>query len=81
LQLSLPNGAVATDRNQWRVICGFEIPIVTKETPTSSRQDIWAELRYGTEASYVQNFMEIPDKQMKQTIKEKNKDVQSDQPA
>jgi hypothetical protein len=39
---------MAADRNQWRAVCGSKIPSATKETPTSSRQDIWAELRYGT---------------------------------
>jgi hypothetical protein len=38
---------MAADRNQWRAICGSKMPIATKETPTSSRQDIWAKLRYG----------------------------------
>jgi hypothetical protein len=39
---------IAADRNQWRAVCGSKIPSATKETPTSSRKDIWAELRYGT---------------------------------
>jgi hypothetical protein len=30
-----------------RVICGSITPSTTKETPTSSRQDIWAKLQYG----------------------------------
>jgi hypothetical protein len=39
---------MAADRNQWRAICGSKMPSAIKATPTSSRQDIWAELRYGT---------------------------------
>jgi hypothetical protein len=39
---------MAADRNQWRAICSSKMPSATKETPTSSRQDIRAELRYGT---------------------------------
>jgi hypothetical protein len=39
---------ITADRNQWRTVCGSVGPSATKETPTSSRQDIWAELRYGT---------------------------------
>jgi hypothetical protein len=35
------------DRNQWRAVCGSKMPIATKQTPTSSRQDTRAELRYG----------------------------------
>jgi hypothetical protein len=31
---------MAADRNQWRAICGSKMPIATKETPTSSRQNI-----------------------------------------
>jgi hypothetical protein len=42
---------MAADRNQWRADCGFKMPSATKETPTYSRQDIWAELRYGTVTS------------------------------
>jgi hypothetical protein len=38
---------MAADKNKWRAICGFKTPSTTKETPTSSRQDIWAKLRYG----------------------------------
>jgi hypothetical protein len=38
---------MVADQNQWRAVCGSEKPSATKETPTSSRQDIWAELRYG----------------------------------
>jgi hypothetical protein len=38
---------MAADRNQWRAICGSKAPSTTKETPTSSRQDIWAALRCG----------------------------------
>jgi hypothetical protein len=41
------NQLLAADRNQWRAICGSKTPSTTKETPTSSRQDIWAKLRYG----------------------------------
>jgi hypothetical protein len=32
------------------------MPSSTKETPASSQQDTWAELRYGTEPSWVQNL-------------------------
>jgi hypothetical protein len=39
---------LASDRNQWRAICSFKMPSATKETPIFSRQDNWAELRYGT---------------------------------
>jgi hypothetical protein len=39
---------MAADQNQWRAVCGSKIPSATKETPTSSRQDIRAVLRYGT---------------------------------
>jgi hypothetical protein len=39
---------MAADRNQWRAVCGSKIPSSTKEKPTSSRQDISAELRYST---------------------------------
>jgi hypothetical protein len=38
---------LASDRNQWRAICGSKTPSTTKETPTFSRQDIRAKLRYG----------------------------------
>jgi hypothetical protein len=38
---------MAADRNQWRAVCGSKMPSATKETPTFSRQDLWAELRYG----------------------------------
>jgi hypothetical protein len=38
---------MAADRNQWRAVCGPEMPSATKETPTSSRQEIWAQLRNG----------------------------------
>jgi hypothetical protein len=31
---------IAADRNQWRAICGSKMLSATKETPTSSRQDI-----------------------------------------
>jgi hypothetical protein len=39
---------MAAQRNQWLAVCGSKMPNATKETPTFSRQDIWAELRYGT---------------------------------
>jgi hypothetical protein len=35
---------MTADRNQWRAVCGSKTPSATKETPTSSQQDIWAEL-------------------------------------
>jgi hypothetical protein len=38
---------MAADRNQWRAVCGSKMPSATKETPKSSRQDIWTKLRYG----------------------------------
>jgi hypothetical protein len=47
---------IGADRNQWRVICGSKMPSATKETPTSSRQDIWVELRYVTKPSLVQKL-------------------------
>jgi hypothetical protein len=55
-QMSLLNCARWHDRNQWRTICGSKISSATKETPTSSRQDIRAELRYGTIPSWVQKL-------------------------
>jgi hypothetical protein len=46
---------MAADRNQWRAaVCGYKMPSGTKETSSSSRQDIWAELRYGIIPSSVQ---------------------------
>jgi hypothetical protein len=47
---------MAADRNQWRAICGSKMPSATKETPTSSRQDIRVVLRYGTILSWVQKL-------------------------
>jgi hypothetical protein len=47
---------MAADRNRWRAICGSKTPNTTKETPTSSRQDIWAKLRYGNVPSLVQKL-------------------------
>jgi hypothetical protein len=47
---------MAANRNQWRAICGSKPPSTTKETPTSSRQDIWAKLRNGTVPSWVQKL-------------------------
>jgi hypothetical protein len=35
---------VGLRRDQLRAVCGSEGPSATKETPASSRQDIWAEL-------------------------------------
>jgi hypothetical protein len=46
------------------------MPSTTKETPTSSRQDIWAELRYGTAPHGQKTYMEIPDEQTKRTKEE-----------
>jgi hypothetical protein len=61
---------------QWRAVWSSIIPNATKEAPTSSRQDIWAELRYGTVPSQVKNFnTEIPDGQVKRTKKEKGHSV------
>jgi hypothetical protein len=39
---------ITADRSQWRDVYGSKEPSATKETPTSSRQGIWAELSYGT---------------------------------
>jgi hypothetical protein len=39
---------MAADRNRWRAVCGSKMSSATKETPTSQRQEILAELRYGT---------------------------------
>jgi hypothetical protein len=39
---------IAADRCKWRAAFGSKMPRATKETPTSSHQDIWAELRYST---------------------------------
>jgi hypothetical protein len=47
---------MAPDRSHWRAICGSKTPRTTKETPTSSRQDNWAELRYGNLPSWVQKL-------------------------
>jgi hypothetical protein len=47
---------MVADRNQWRALEGSKTPSTTKETPTSSRQDIWAELRYGIIPSWIQRF-------------------------
>jgi hypothetical protein len=47
---------ILAGRIQWRAVCGSKMPIATKETPTSSRQDIWAELRYETAPSLVQEL-------------------------
>jgi hypothetical protein len=47
---------IAADRNQWRAVCGSKMPSATKETPTSSQEDIWAELRYGNVPSWVQKL-------------------------
>jgi hypothetical protein len=35
------------DRDQWRAVYGSKTPSTTKGTPTSIRQNIWAQLRYG----------------------------------
>jgi hypothetical protein len=47
---------IAADRNQWRAVCGSKMLSATNETPASSRQDIWAELRYGTLPSGVKKL-------------------------
>jgi hypothetical protein len=47
---------IAADRNLWCAVCGSKMPSASKETPTSSRQDIWAELPYGNVPSWVQKF-------------------------
>jgi hypothetical protein len=47
---------MAADQNQWRATCSSKMPSATEETPTSSRQDIWAELRYGTIPSWLQKL-------------------------
>jgi hypothetical protein len=69
-------------------VCDSEILSATKETPTFPRQDIWAELRYGTKnlirikIYFIRTKMcsEIPGKQLKR-IKKDKKHIQSDQPA
>jgi hypothetical protein len=43
-QLSFSNGARFQLIDINGAICGSKMPSATKETPTSSRQDIWAEL-------------------------------------
>jgi hypothetical protein len=47
---------ITADQNQWRAVCDSKMPSATKETLVSSRQDIWAELRYGTALSQVQKL-------------------------
>jgi hypothetical protein len=47
---------MAADRNQWRAICSSKTPSTTIETPISSRQDIWAKIRYGNVPSWVQKL-------------------------
>jgi hypothetical protein len=65
---------MAADRNQWQAICVSKTPSTTKETPTSSRQDIWAKLRYRNIPSRVQKLprkIQIS-KQNEQKEREKN---------
>jgi hypothetical protein len=73
LQVSLPNGErlrlIAIDGVLLEVLKG---PSAIKETTTSSRQDIWAELRYVNEPLSTQIYSEIPVEQMKRTKKERN---------
>jgi hypothetical protein len=53
---------ISTDRGQGHAACGSKMPSATEETPTSTRQDIWAEPRYGTVPSKAQKLTgEIPD--------------------
>jgi hypothetical protein len=47
---------MAADRNQWRAICGSKMPSTTEETPTSPRQDIWAQLRNGNVPLWVEKL-------------------------
>jgi hypothetical protein len=47
---------IAADRNQWRAISGSKMTNATKVTPTSSRQVIWAELRYGAIPIWVRKL-------------------------
>jgi hypothetical protein len=47
---------VTADRRQLRAVCSSNDPSATKESPTSSRQDIRAELRRGPEPSEVQKL-------------------------
>jgi hypothetical protein len=75
---------MVADRNQWRAVCGSKKPSTTKETLTSSRQDIWAELRapirHYTLIS-TKTYTEAPDVQTKRTEMNEKKYIQSDQPA
>jgi hypothetical protein len=56
---------MAADQNQWRDLYCSELLSMTTATPTSSRQDIWVELWYGTSS-------EIPDERIERTKIEKN---------
>jgi hypothetical protein len=47
---------IAADRNQWRAICDSKMPNATKETPTSSRQDIWGELKSSQVKLLITNY-------------------------
>jgi hypothetical protein len=73
---------IAADRNQWRAICGSKMPGATKETPTSSRQDIWAEvsIRHFTIMS-TKTYTENPDEQNKMNKNKRKKYIKSNQPA
>jgi hypothetical protein len=68
---------MAADRNQWRSICGSKTPSTTKETPTSSSQDIWASLRYGDVPSGVQKLTRKLQMSKKNEQKERNKNTYS----
>jgi hypothetical protein len=43
-ELPWVNVQMTADRKKWRAIDGSKTPSTTKETPISSRQDIWAHL-------------------------------------
>jgi hypothetical protein len=72
---------MAADWNQWCAICGSKMPSATKETPLSSRQDIWTEHRYGTVPSWVQKLKRKLQMSKQNEQKEREKYIQSDQPA
>jgi hypothetical protein len=72
---------MAADRNQWRAICGSKTPSTTKEKPTSSRQDIWAQLRNGNVPSRVQKLTRKIQMSGQDEQRERKKYLQSDQPA
>jgi hypothetical protein len=72
---------MATDRNQWRAVRGSKTPSATKETPISSRQDIWAKLRYGNVPSRAQKLTRKLQMSKQNEQEEREKCRQSDHPA